>query len=64
MYCYEIIHVESDEVIRCYKQIKELSVSRKMLMENNHVIVGTNCGQVDGYEPVKEFCSFFDNKCK
>ena len=26
MYCYEIIHVESDEVIRCYRQIKELSV--------------------------------------
>ena len=35
-----------------------------MLMENNHVIVGTNCGQVDGYEPVKEFCSFHDNNCK
>ena len=70
MYCHKIIHVESDGVICCYKQVKERSVMvekywEKQCLENeDHVIVCTNCGQVDGYELMKEFCSFHDNKCK
>ena len=28
------------------------------------MIVCTNCGEVDGYEPMKEFCSLHDNRCK
>ena len=58
------------EVIRCYKQIKERSVIvekcwEKQCLENkDHVILCTNCGQVDGYEPMKEFCSFHNNQCE
>ena len=68
----QIIHGELDKVISpfCYKQIKERSVIAEKCWEEqcfenkDHVIVCTDCGQVDGYEPMKEFCSLHDNKCK
>ena len=68
----EVIHGELDKVISpfCYKQIKERSVIAEKCWEEqcfenkHHVIVCTDCGQVDGYEPMKEFCSLHDNKCK
>ena len=61
-----------DKVISpfCYKQMKERSViierywEKQCLDNNHHVIVCTNCGQVDGYELMKEFCSLHDNNYK
>ena len=57
MYCNKIIHDKLDEAMCffCYEQINERSVITdncwyKQMPENkDHVIVCTNCGQVDGY---------------
>ena len=64
-YINQIIHYELDKVISpfCYKQMKERSViierywEKQCLDNNHHVIVCTNCGQVDGYELMKNFAA-------
>ena len=69
MYSNKIVHVELNEVIRCYQQIKERSMIvekcwEKQCSENkDHVIACTNCEQ-DGNKPMKEFCSFHDSNYK
>lgn len=64
MYYSKMIHDELYKVIShfCWKQIRERSVilekcHEKQCLENkDHLIVCTNCGQGNSYEPMKEFC--------
>ena len=69
MYSNKIVHVELNEVIRCYQQIKERSMivekcwEKQCSKNKGHVIVCTNCEQ-DGNKPMTEFCSFHDSNCK
>ena len=72
MYCNKIIQDELDEVMCpfCYGKIKERWVvvekcwEKLSLESKDFAIVCTNCGQVDGYEPMKKSRSFHKNNCK
>ena len=72
MYSNKIVHDELDEVMCpfCYEQMNERLVitknyfDKQWLENKDHVIFCINCGQVDGYQPMKEFCSFQNDKCK
>ena len=44
--------------------IVEKCWEKRCLDNKDHVIVCTNCGKVDDFQPIKEFCSFHDNNCK
>ena len=71
MYCNKIIHDEWEDIVCpfCYKQIKKRSVipvkcwDEQQLENKDHKMVYINYGQIDGYDPMHEFCSFNDNKC-
>ena len=72
MYCNKVKHDELDDIVCpfCCKQIKEQSVKNIECCDEHcqgnrdHEIICINCEQIDGYDPIQEFCSFHDNKHK
>lgn len=70
MYCNKIIDDELGDIMGpfWYRQTKEQSVKKieccdEQCLENrDQEIVCINCEQIDGYDPIQEFCSFHDNR--
>lgn len=66
MYCNKIIHNHMPFFISKYRYnlLKTECCDEQCLGNRDHEIVCINCEQIDGYDPIQEFCSFHDDKHK
>ena len=75
MNCNKIIHKELKKIGQvccpfCDKQLMDVNVNKRLRccqnpdLINDNEIVCRNCGIVQGYEPVREFIDFYENRNK